>query len=67
MILFQNMPPSKTGTHEECRDAVCSCCGVKTPKKRITAAQEELVRKYAKPGYDSSVLSFPSGLCSYCR
>ena len=61
------MPPSVTGTHGECREAVCVCCGVKTPKKKITNAEEKLVQKFAKPEYDSEVMSFPAGLCSLCR
>ena len=61
------MPPSKTSTHEDCREAVCSCCGVKTAKKRITISQEIMVKAYAKSEYDSSVQSFPVGLCNTCR
>ena len=60
------MPPSKLLTHEDCREAVCVCCGVKTDKKRITVGQEAMVRSYAKPEYDSSVKSYPAGLCSTC-
>ena len=61
------MPPSKLLTHEDCREAVCVCCGVKTEKRQITVGQEVMVRSYAKPEYDSSVKSFPTGLCSTCR
>ena len=61
------MPPSKTSTHEDCREAVCCCCGVKTAKKRLTAGQETLVKTFAKPEYDSLVKSFPAALCNTCR
>ena len=26
------MPPSKLLTHEDCREAMCACCGIKTDK-----------------------------------
>ena len=61
------MPPSQTGTHDLCREAVCAACFVKTPKKKISAGEEAMVKKYAKPEYDSKVKSYPAGLCSYCR
>ena len=61
------MPPSKLLTHEDCREAMCACCGIKTDKKRITVGQEALVKSYAKPEYDISVKNFPAGLCSTCR
>ena len=61
------MPPSKLKCHEDCREAICTCCGIKTDKKRITANEELMVRAHAKPEYDSTVQSFPAGLCSTCR
>ena len=61
------MPPSKTSTHEDCRESVCCCCGVKTSKKRITVGQQDMVKTFAKPEYDSLVQSFPAGLCNTCR
>ena len=61
------MPPSKTSTHEDCRESVCYCCGVKTARKLITSGQETMVKAHAHPEYDSPVKSYPAGLCSYCR
>ena len=61
------MPPSQFSGHEQCREAVCAACGVRTPKKRITPGEEEMVKEYAKPEYDSKIQNFPAGLCSTCR
>ena len=61
------MPPSKFATHDDCREAVCACCGVKTPKKKMSAKEEASVIAHAKPEYDSKVRSFPAGLCKTCR
>ena len=59
------MPPASS--HEDCREQVCVLCGIKTKQKRITCKQEAMVKAHAKPEYDSSVLSFPAGLCSSCK
>ena len=65
---FSEMPnSSKFATHDDCREAVCACCGVKTPKKKMSAKEEALVIAHAKPEYDSKVRSFPAGLCKTCR
>ena len=68
--MFSNiseMVPPKFTTHEDCREAVCCCCGVKTAKKRISVKEETLVKKYAKTEYDSKIESYPAGLCPSCR
>ena len=67
ICFFIQMPPSKLMSHEDCREAVCSCCGIKTDKKRITANEELMVKTHAKSEYDSKVQSFPAGLCTTCR
>ena len=59
--------PPKFGTHEDCREAICCCCGKKTVKKRISVKEESLVKSYAKEEYDSKIESFPAGLCPSCR
>ena len=64
---FSEMPPSKFATHDDCREAVCACCGVKTPKKKMSVKEEASVIAHAKPEYDSKVRSFPAGLCKTCR
>ena len=56
------MVPPKFSTHEDCREAVCCCCGVKTDKKRISVREEALVVEFAKKEYDSKVQSYPAGL-----
>ena len=61
------MVPPKFSTHEDCREAVCCCCGVKTDKKRISVREEALVVEFAKKEYDSKVQSYPAGLCLNCR
>ena len=65
--MFQRMVPPKFSTHEDCREAVCCCCGVKTDKKRISVREEALVVEFAKKEYDSKVQSYPAGLCLNCR
>ena len=40
---------------------------MKTPNKKMTNRQEELVKKHAHSEYDSSVIDYPTGLCSGCR
>ena len=60
-------PPPKFLTHEDCRLAICCCCGVKTAKKRISAKEELLVKEHAKKEYDSKIESYPAGLCPPCR
>ena len=57
----------KFGTHEDCRQAICACCGVKTAKKRISEKEEFLVKEHAKKEYDSKIESYPAGLCQACR
>lgn len=60
------MPPGLS--HDEARKKICCCCGSKKKKMLlITSCTEDLVRKFAHPQYDSSVLSYPVGLCSWCR
>ena len=59
--------PPKFLTHEDCREAICCCCGVKTAKKRISAKEELLVKEHAKKEYNSKIESYPAGLCSNCR
>ena len=59
--------PNHALSHEECRARICACCGVKTPNKKMSSRQEELVKKHAHTEYDSSIISYPTGLCSACR
>ena len=61
------MVPPKFNTHEDCREAICCCCGTKTAKKRISLKEESLVKEHAKEEYDSKIESYPAGLCPPCR
>ena len=55
-------------SHEDARQVICSCCGIKTSKKtKMTDNDEALVRKYCKPSYDSTLREQPAGLCNTCR
>ena len=64
--LTQKMP--KPFSHQDCREKVCCCCGLRTvKKKKVSEAEELLVRKYAKPEFDSNLREQPCGLCSTCR
>ena len=61
------MVPPKFTNHNDCREGVCCCCGVKTTKKHISVKEEALVVEFAKKEYDSKVQSYPAGVCSSCR
>merc|ERR1719234_1691194 len=53
--------------HEDARQVICSCCGIKTTKKKkINENEEALVRKFCKPSYDSELREQPAGLCNTC-
>ena len=65
--MFQRMVPPKFTNHNDCREGVCCCCGVKTTKKHISVKEEALVVEFAKKEYDSKVQSYPAGVCSSCR
>ena len=61
------MPPALS--HEKCRAMMCCCCGVKLKsEKKVSARLEELVKQWGEdPGYDSSISSYPNGICSTCE
>ena len=59
--------PTHFLSHEDGRECVCACCGVKTDQLRISDCQERLIKKYAHTDYDSSVMSYPTGLCGTCK
>ena len=62
--------PTYEWLHEDCRDKVCCCCGIRTPKKkRVNENEAKLVEKYCKPNFDTtfSLREQPTGLCSLCR
>ena len=61
------MVPPNFNNHEDYREAVCCCCGIKTAKKRISVKEEALVVEFAKKEYNSKVQSHPAGLCTNCR
>ena len=52
----------KTNTHEDCREATCSFCGMKRTKKCIRIGQENMVKAYIKSEYDCSMQIFPSAI-----
>ena len=55
-------------THEDARDLICCCCGIRTTqKKRVTQNEQKLVQTYCKPNFDSTLREQPSGLCNSCR
>ena len=56
-------------SHEECCGHLCCCCGKKlTVDRRMTSSEEALVKDYGPcSSYDSSVNSYPTGLCASCR
>ena len=56
-------------SHEECRGWLCTCCGFKLSTSSVmSAAAEALVQQFGPhPAYDSSILSYPTGLCSTCH
>ena len=56
-------------SHEECRGRLCTCCGFKLSTSSVmSAAAEALVRQFGPhPAYDSSILFYPTGLCSTCQ
>ena len=62
--------PTYEWSHEDSRDKVCVCCGIRTPKKkRISENEAKLVEKYCKPNFDTTftLREQPTGLCSNCR
>ena len=59
------MPPIKT--HQEVRLSCCAACGRRGAKIKITPHLESLVKQFAHLCYDSSVLSYPAGLCGSCK
>ena len=55
--------------YEECRRRLCCTCGVKlSSPSMMSAADEDLVRKYSPyPGYSREVKSSPVALCPTCQ
>ena len=62
--------PTYEWSHQDSRDKVCACCGIRTPKKkRMNESEAKLVEKYCKPNFDTTftLREQPAGLCSTCR
>merc|ERR1719234_2917970 len=50
-------------SHEDARQVICSCCGIKTSKKKkMNENEEALVRKFCKPSYQGYTNINPSDL-----
>ena len=61
--------PTYEWSHQDSRDKVCACCGIRTPKKkRMNESEAKLVEKYCKPNFDTTftLREQPAGLCSTC-
>jgi hypothetical protein len=65
MELFQM--PHAALTHEQCRAAMCAACGARAGERALTPALGEKVRRWAQPSWSPEVMSYPSGICEYCR
>ena len=59
------MTPKKI--HEQCRQESCCCCGGKAKPAVVSKKFEERIKKWAKPDWDPSVISHPTGICQGCR
>ena len=63
--------PNFAKTHEDARKVCCAGCGIHTAEKDrklpLTKLLEKLIKKLAHPSFDSTVASFPVGLCATCR
>ena len=59
------MTPKKT--HDQCRDESCCCCGGRVKPGNVNEKLQERVRKWAKPEWYPSILSYPTGVCCSCR
>ena len=59
--------PNHAKTHAEARLTCCSACGAGKVKAKLKPSEEVLIRKYAHPEYESSVESYPLGLCGGCK
>ena len=67
----QRAMPNFTKIHEDAQKACCAGCGIHTAEKDrklpLTKLLEKLIKKFAHPSFDSTVASFPVGLCATCR
>ena len=54
--------------HNECRNRVCACCGIKAPMANtVTAALQSIIQQEIYPAYDRLDLKYPNGLCGACH
>ena len=74
MSIQEGMRPKQDKTHEECHHESCCTCGGKvkpgmgkTNNTAITPMIAERIRKWAKPEFNQTILSYPVGLCMTCR
>ena len=59
------MPPALT--HDQCRQEMCAACGGRAGPRPVSTELGFKLRKWAQPGWSSEVMSYPTGICEYCR
>ena len=59
------MPPALT--HNQCRQQICAACGGRAGPRPVSTELGIKLRKWAQPGWSSEVMSYPTGICKYCR
>jgi hypothetical protein len=59
------MPPALT--HDQCRQEMCAACGGRAGPRPVSTELGSKLRKWAQPGWSSEVMSYPTGICEYCR
>lgn len=55
--------------HEESRQSVCACCGIKKGNKcsLVSSSVEKLIQDYCNSGYSVSCATMAKGICCYCK
>ena len=46
---------------------MCAACGSKAGKKKVSDGLGVMIRKWAQPGWNPDVISYPTGICDSCR
>ena len=59
------MPPALT--HDQCRQEMCAARGGRAGPRLVSAELGIKLQKWAQPGWSSVVMSYPAGICEYCR